>query len=208
MRVIVCSMFSPSHQELADISVPNLQEYANRHGYELRIINIENDKWEYKKHEAFKEWMDKDECDLIWYKDVDSLITNLSIPIESFVDDENVFYLTKDFNEINGGSVIIKNTIGGRMFNDMVLENGGMFENEQNLFNSFPILVFGVDFMKTLSHPSINSYKYDLYPECKSHVGREDLGDWQPGNFVIHFPALQLKDRIELMKWYSQKIIR
>lgn len=208
MRVIVCTMYSPSHQELADISIPNFQEYTDRHGYELRIINIENDKWEFKKHEAFKEWMDKDECDLIFYKDIDSLITNISIPITDFVDKDYSFYLTKDFTELNGGAVIIKNTKEGRLFNDIVLENKDTFENEQNFYNSMPMLMMGANIMNPLMHPSINSYDYSLYPECKEYVGREDLGDWQQGNFVIHFPALQLSHRLKMMKEYLQKIIK
>lgn len=198
MRIVVCTMYSPAYKELAELTVPNMQKYAARHGYDTHIIFVEDEKWAYKKHEAFKELFEMG-YDLIWYKDVDAIITNLSVPIESFLDDENVFYITKDFNELNGGSVIIKNTTAGRMFNSIVLENSDMFENEQNLFNSFPILVLGVDFMKILPHPSINSYKYDLYPECKGCVGREYLGDWMGGNFVLHVPALGLGKRLEIL---------
>lgn len=201
-------MFSPSHQRLADISVPNLEQYCNRHGYEMRIINVENDKWEYKKHEAFQDWMDKEEADLIWYKDVDSLITNMTIPITDFIDDYYSFYLTKDFTELNGGSVIIKNTEAGRMFNEMVIENRDMFDNEQNIYNFIPMFTFCIDIMKPIPHPSINSYSYDLYPECKEYIGREDLGDWHTGNFLIHFPGLGIEDRIELLKEFNKKIVK
>lgn len=199
-RVVCCTMFSPSHSELAELSVPNLQWYCKRHGYEMMLIEIENDKWEYKKHEAFKRWMDNNDADLIWYRDVDSVITNLSIPITDFVDDYNSFYLTKDFNELNGGSVIIKNTMSGRCFNDLVLEHRDRFENEQNFYNSIPMLTLGKDMMKQIQHPSINSYQYSLYPECSSYVGKEFLGDWKEGNFVLHVPALPMQKRIEILK--------
>jgi len=199
MKILCCTMFSPSHEELAEVSVPNLQEYCKIHGYDMRIIYIENDKWEYKKHEAFREYF-KEWYDLIWYKDVDSVITNLKIPVTDFIDDYYSFYLTKDFNEFNGGSVIIKNTEMGRRFNDMVLENRDMFENEQNFYNSMPMLMFGIDIMKPIPHPSINSYHYNLYPECKEYVGREDLGDWKEGNFLLHVPALPIEQRIKILK--------
>lgn len=203
MNVCVCTMFSPSHQELATLTVPNMEAYAKVHGYDTHIIEIENDKWEYKKHEAFTELLK--EYDLVWYKDIDTIITNLSVPIESFIDDYYSFYLTKDFNELNGGSVIIKNTKEGKLFNDMVLENKGTFENEQNFYNSMPMLMMGSNIIKPLQHPSINSYNYSLYPECKEYVGREDLGDWKEGNFVLHVPALSIEKRIKVLK--NTKII-
>lgn len=207
MNVVCCTMFSPSHQVLADLTVPNLREYNKRHGYATWIINIKNDNWEYKKHEAF-DYMFKylADGDIIWYKDVDSIITNMTIPITNFIDDYYSFYLTKDFTELNGGSVIIKNTPAGRKFNEIILEQKDAFENEQNVYNSFPFLTMGIEFMKPLKHPSINSYKYELYPECKDYVGREDLGDWKDGNFVLHVPALSLEKRLEVLS--QAKIIR
>lgn len=205
MKVICCTMFSPSHQSLADLTVPNLKEYCERHKYKMRLINIENDKWEYKKHEAFANYFNEG-ADLIWYKDVDSIITDLTKPITDFVDAAYSFYLTKDATEFNGGSVIIKNTSSGNYLNDLVLDNRGMFQNEQNFYNSMPMLMFGINIMKPIPHPSINSYQYSLYKECPQYVGRVDLGDWIEGCFLLHVPALSLEKRLEVLK--SVKIIR
>jgi len=201
-NILCCTMFSPSHEELAEVSVPNLQEYCTIHGYDMRIIYIENDKWEYKKHEAFREYF-KEGYDLIWYKDVDSVITNLKIPITNFIDDKHDFFITRDFTELNGGSVIIKNTVPGIFLNDMILINADFLkntsiQNEQNVYNS--IYGYCKNIIKELPHPSINSYHYNLYPECKEYVGREDLGDWKDGNFLLHVPALQMEQRIKILK--------
>lgn len=198
MKICVATMFSPAYQELANLTVPNMQQYAGKHGYDTHIIFVEDEKWAFKKHEAFRELFEKG-YDLIWYKDVDSVITNFKIPITDFIDDYYSFYLTKDFTELNGGSVVIKNTESGRVFNDIVLENRGVFENEQNFYNSMPMLIFGVDIMKPIPHPSINSYSYSLYPECTSHVGREDLGDWEEGHLLLHVPALSLEKRLDVL---------
>lgn len=198
MKVVCCTMFSPSHNELANISVPNLREYSERYGYEVRLIMVENDKWEYQKHEAFVRYF-KEDIDLIWYKDIDTIITNMTMPITGFIDDENSFFITKDFNELNGGSVIIANTYDGRTLNYFVLRRSDQFQNEQNVYNVYHENLLDAG-MKVLHHPSINSYKYDLYPECKDYVGREDLGDWKEGNFVLHVPALPLEKRLEVLK--------
>lgn len=200
-------MFSPSHNALANVSVPNLQEYADRHGYQWMVIMVENDKWEYKKHEQFERYFNEfKDLELIWYKDVDTIITDMTKPITDFIDDHYSFYLTKDANEFNGGSVIIKNTAVGRAFNKTVLENRNMFQNEQNVYNSMPMLMFGIDIMKPIPHPSINSYDYSLYKEHPEYVGREDLGDWAEGHLLLHVPGLPMEKRIEVLS--NAKIIR
>jgi hypothetical protein len=204
MKVCCCTYYSPSHKALADISLPNLSEYCARHGYYMRVDNIENDKWEYVKHKMFEELFDLG-YGLIWYRDIDSVITNLSIPITSFTDEHYSFYITKDANELNGGSVIIKNTEAGRRFNKIILSQSGVYENEQNVYNSIPFLMFGVDFMKPLPHPSINSYDYSLYPEFPNLRRRED-GHHHEGDFVLHVPALSMERRIEVLK--NAKITR
>lgn len=205
MKVACCTYYSPSYKALADISLPNLSEYCHRHGYYMWVENIENDRWEYVKHEMF-ERLFKEGFDLIWYRDIDSIITNMNFQITDFINDSSDFFLTKDFTELNGGSVVIKNTKKGVWVNNEILRVRNEFENEQNAINS----LFGIPFfrkgIRILSHPSINSYDYSLYPECKEYVGREDLGDWREGNFVLHVPALPMEKRIEVLK--NAKIVR
>jgi hypothetical protein len=47
----------------------------------------------------------------------------------------------------------------------------------------------------------MNSYDYALY-------GNENNeGQWQPGDFVIHFPGLSLEKRIELVRKYSKGVV-
>ncbi len=200
-------MYSPSHEGLADICVPNLERYAKRHGYELRTIHIENDKYHYKKHEAFKEWMDKDECDVIFYCDVDTLIMNHEYRVEDFINGDDFFYITADPNGLNGGVVIFRNGMRGKIFNDFVLEQRFNYENEQNVYDAFREHKNVGRMISVKPHPSFNQYDYSLYIECKDRMGREDLGDWQPGNFLIHFPALSPGNKIAMMQEYSKKII-
>lgn len=206
MRVVCCTMYSPAYKELAAICLPNLSKYCERHGYGMHIIHVEDQKWEFKKHEEFKELAETWKADVLFYCDIDTLITNHGIKIESFLDDENSYYVTKDFNELNNGVLILKCDDHGKWVNDFIL--GGKkiqgHENEQNTLNYY---LEELAWVKICSHPSFNSYDYSCYPECKELIGDEYAGDWKPGNFVIHFPGLGLKDRVELMKEYSQKII-
>lgn len=199
MRIAVATMWGGDYADLASFTNSNMIDYCERHGYECRFILLAHDeRWEYRKHEAFKVWFEQG-IDLIWYKDIDSLITNMSKPIPQNFDGD--FAITRDFNELNGGSILIRNTPVGHAINSYILADRNNYENEQNVFNSD---AFQDCFYKRISHlpqSEINSYRYDLYPECKSHVGREDLGDWVEGkSFVLHVPGLSLEKRLEVLR--------
>ncbi len=196
MRVLVYTMYSHEYQQIADVTLPVLKEYCAKHGYDWEIIRLPDHHWEYAKHEYLKEKM-KWGIDLFWYLDVDALITNQDIKIESFLDDEHEFYITHDGFELNGGSIIIKNTKMGRLFNDLILWQRKDFDNEQNAINFWAKHLQGI--VKALPHPSINSFDYSLYPEFPDTRGREQ-GHWHEGDFVFHAPALGLGKRVEVLK--------
>lgn len=200
-------MFSPSHQALADISVPNLEAYCKRHGYEMRIIHIENDNYAYKKHEAFKEWVQNDYFDILLYIDIDALIMNFNYKVEDFINDDECFCITADPNGLNGGVILLRNDTWGKLFNDFVLEQRNNYENEQNIYDAFREHESVGRLITVKPHPSFNQYDYSLYIECKDRIGREDLGDFKEGNFIIHFPALSIENKIAMMQEYKEKII-
>lgn len=202
-------MWSPAYQELADICVPNLQEYCDKHGYELRNINARNNDCWFRKHQFFNDVFESTkEDDIIFYCDVDTLITNHNIKIEQIVLNEPSVFITKDFNELNGGSIILRCDRTGRLINQYILSQKENFQNEQNVYNSSEFKIRFGSSTCILQQNTINSYSYDLYPECREYIGRNDLGDWANGDFLIHFPGLGINDRIELMKEFKEKIIK
>jgi len=133
MKVVVCTMFSNSYQAIADITLPVLKNYCEKHGYELNVITCPDWDYNYVKHEWLKEKM-KEDIDLFFYIDADALITNQSVPIESLIDEEHSFFVSEDVTEINGGVFILKNNDWGRFFNNTVLEEKDTFVNEQNVY--------------------------------------------------------------------------
>lgn len=204
MRIVCMTMYSPSNQLLADITVPNLKEYTDRHGYELYELKIDDGKFHYEKHLAVKDLF-KHGVDIIFYKDVDSLITNLQKPITDFIDTEHDFFITKDCNEINGGSLIIINTVWSRMFNDFVLFKKYDYNNEQEVYVAYQYDKRFKDKIKILPHPSINSYLYELYPSIPQKTHEE--GQWEEGDFLLHLPATTITQRINIFNEYKNKIV-
>lgn len=195
MNILLVTMWGNSYKEIADVTVPIMEYYAKKHNYGFaQILLSDSIDWPYKKHEFFKTAYD---YDVIFYLDVDCLITNLNIKVEFFIDDKNDLFITKDWNEINGGSLILKRTESGMQLNELIIKMKGIFENEQNAI----VWLMGHEnfskFVKILPHPSINSYLYENYKEIG--VLTPEQGQWEEGQFILHTPALSFERRIDIL---------
>jgi hypothetical protein len=203
-------MYSKEYAEIAATTLPNMVEYCSRHGYKADAIVLENgEDWPYKKHERIRELFNEG-ADVVWYRDIDLIITNMNYTVQDVLFPVADFgmYITKDYNELNGGSIVMVNNEHGRTLNDLILHHRNEYDNEQNLYNALKdTLPFSED-MKIISQQRLNAYRYDLYPECQSHVGEPSLGDWAEGelSFVLHVPALPLNQRLEVLR--NAKITR
>lgn len=204
MKIAVVTMWAGNYMGIAELTLPVMREYCKFHNYEFREIWLENgNEYHFKKHEYFTELF-KSDIEAIWYLDIDCLITDIAKPITDFMDEEHDLFITEDKTELNGGSIIIKNTAWARAFNDLVLEQRKNFDNEQNVYVAFhPIQVIS-NKINVLPHPSINSYLYELYPEYGKLTLEE--GQWEEGCFVLHTPAAPMNVRIDALK--NAKIIR
>ena len=99
MKILVLTQYAENYNELADVTVPVLKKYCERHGYDLCVHKIEMP-YHYKKHYVIEKL---NNYDLVFYIDIDAMVTNHKIKIESFLNEEKDFYITKDLNELNGG---------------------------------------------------------------------------------------------------------
>ena len=198
MKIAVCTTHSPAYAEVAAVTMPVMEAYCERHGYSFHEIKVEDNKWAYKKHGFFKELFETD-VDAVLHIDVDAVFTNFNTKIEDFIDQEHDYFITKDFNELNTGNIILKNTDNGKWINEIILSQIDCFENEQNAVNW---LMGNPGFnqrVKIVPHPSLNSYQYSLYKECSELVGKTELGDWTEGCFILHVPALPISKRAEIL---------
>jgi hypothetical protein len=203
MKIAVCTMHSPCYAEISGITIPVMKAYCELHGYEFHEIICPDWKFHYVKHEYFKDSLQTDITALL-YIDCDALIVNKSVPIESLIDEEHSLFITEDATELNGGVFILKNNEWGHFFNNTVLEESDNFNNEQNVYVHYKEHPNFKPHIKILPQHKLNSYDHSLYPELSDRVGKEDLGDYKPGHFIIHFPALTILKRAEEIKKYIQ----
>lgn len=198
--VVACTLYSKNCKELADISIVNLARYCGIHNYRMRILELDDTAWEYKRHEEFEKLCEEfGEGLIFWGKDIDTVITDMDKPITDFLDSEHDMFICHDGFYLNIGSMLLKNTEGGRWLNKRILELRNDFSSEQDVINSEMSNPEFASKVKVLQHPAINSFKYDEYPELKYKTTSSE-GSWEKGNFLFHAAALGYEKRIELLK--------
>ncbi len=201
--------YTPDWQPLADIVLPKVEAYCKRHEYVMATSTITYGisapglcKMKRLLDKLINGIHDYD-YNLIWLLDLDTLITNPSIPFTQFTDNEHDIFITEDVHGINAGSWIIRNTEASRLFVRTVINNFDAPE-EQTVMKRYLDMVK----VKILPHPSINSYKYELYKDIlKDELGERVMsheeGQWQPGDLLLHLPGLDMQTRINTFLYYE-----
>lgn len=189
--------YTPKWELLADIVLPEVRKYCKKYSFLKCFLESKEDKdWAFNKMAYLSPLLGEFDADLIWVLDLDALITNPAIPFTDFTDDEHDIFITKDINGINAGSWIMRNTEASRNFLKTIVNNFNE-PHEQILMNRYLHMVK----VKYLPHPSINSYRYELYKDLLGEVNvAHDQGQWQPGDLLLHLPGLSLEKRIEVFK--------
>lgn len=222
------------YQSLADLTWhQNKIPYAKEHGYQTfcRTDNFkENASIGFQKIWYIRELLDlHPEVEWFWWTGTDTMITNFGTRIQDRIDDRYHFIIAVDVNGINADSFLIKNSDEARRYLDHVIaleqESYQYWDTEQwamarvlgfpgtgqpewpsgdalTINNEFK------DIVKLVPQRYMNSFNYQLY-HYKDH--RDKLGwdgNWQLGDWLIHWPACSLEYRLQLADFYGKYIIR
>lgn len=227
-------LHNDKYQPLADLTwEQNKVKYAQLHGYQYfcRTDNFhEGSLIGYQKMWFLKDLLDAHpEVEWFWWTGTDTMITNFGTRIEDRIDNTKHFMVCVDVNGINADSFLIRNTPEGRKFLDAILaaeeECSKHWDGEQRAIavvlgfpvtgqyvntavDKFQITNEWKDIVKVLPQRYMNSFNYYLY-HYKDH--RDSLGwdgNWQIGDWLIHWPAINLEGRIQLYDFYKDHIIR
>ena len=220
--IMVASIHDENYQELAKLTFEqNKKLYCARHNYPL-IAKVGDFSSDYPIHfdkmslilDAFEE-----NQEIIWayWLDCDALITNLEVRLESIIDDNYHIIIATDWNGLNTGSFLVKNSIEGKNWLKFIYEQRfiELYQDhpwhEQlaiiNHFQEFSHL------FKIVPQRTFNSYDFDFYQLLSgTDYPRFDKlgtnGQWKEGDFVVHFPGLQNNDIIKYIKNYLEKQIK
>lgn len=223
------------YQKLADLTWnQNKVIYAKKHGYQTFCRSEsfrEGSKMIFQKIWFIKEMMEEHpEIEWFWWTDTDAMITNFSTRIEDRVFSSHHFILAVDINGTNAGSFLIRNTPEGRGVIDAIIslekESENYWDSEQHAMHKllgFPETgALGWPSPENLKPPQkyenvvklvpqryMNSFNYQLYRQYTDYSDKLGYnGNWQFGDWVIHWPAIDNESRVQLFHFYNQHIVK
>lgn len=209
--IVVTSMFNSKHADLASYTWANKQRYAEKHGYRAipKTENFSVEQIHFDKFLHILDIMNSDSnIDWVWWLDNDAMVTNFDVPLTELIDDNYHVIMGVDIASINTGSFLVKNSMQGRQWLEFILSKKGEYKNDNKWFEQQAVIDFYPkfqDIFKVIPQKTINSYDYRMYG-----VDPEDLlgysGQWEQGDFVIHWPGLQNDLRIKLAQAYEKQI--
>lgn len=200
----VVTLYHPNYQPLADLVLPNLQEYCDKHGYTLlyHCGNYGGGQIGFQKMRYLRDLM-RGDLELALVVDLDVIITNLDKRFEDFISGDNDYFVTKDVNGINNGSFIIRKTDWSMHLLKFMLDHESGFTCEQNVLKTLEAQLVNHG-LGILPHPSINSYLHpslgspfeSIYPEWRDTTFPNV---WRQGDFLLHLPGMNLEQRLHLL---------
>jgi len=207
MRIAIQILYSKDWEDLAHVIVPNAVQYCVKHNYVWNIQCVKGQYDAFDKIRHMQEIFEMDEADAVFSLDCDTLITNHTIKVEEYLDYFHDAYFTKDYNGLNCGSFIIKKSEWSNSFLKFILSirTEPKMYCEQDAINMYMETIPNDEHIKILTHPSINSYIYQNYPEIplQSH----EQGQWNVGDFVLHLPGISMGKRIDILNKTKEQII-
>lgn len=217
------------YKPLADLTwEQNKVIYAKKHGYAYHHKPFTGafDKIRFTKEIL----VENPNYKWIWWTGCDSMITNMEVRIEDRVLDQYHFLITVDVNGLNSDSYLVKNSPEGIALLDDILskeeESMKFWDQDQRGICLALGLPYTADpswpqpgpidviekyknIVKILPQKYMNSYNYSFYRE---HVDTRDKlgvnGEWSYGDWLIHWPALNLESRINCFMKYQPFVVR
>ena len=97
------------YKELIDLTLPNKEEYCNKHGYKLvvKVFEKENDVTLPKQYLLQQNILNNDADWLCWI-DTDAIIMNMCITLDTLVYNDYDFIIGEDWNGINSGIFFLR----------------------------------------------------------------------------------------------------
>lgn len=218
MKFALVTAYDEAYKPLADLTWENNKKlYAQRWGYDTYTVtegftSLGDISWARTRKvvellESGYDWVHAVGCD--------TMITNFNIRLEDLVDANSDFIIAADCLNINNDSYLAHNTencINWLKYLDTLQDQYCMkhpWNDQQCMIDNIERLGDG---LKIVPQKLINSYDYDLYPGIIPHIFKKDLfgndGQWQVGDFLIHWPAVALDKRIQLAHNMMEQVVK
>ena len=201
-RYAVATYHAANFQDLADLTVPSKEAYCKLQGYDLHVV-VDEEFARWRSLEIVSGLLSQG-YDAVLYIDCDAIITSPHMRIEDLIL-FGEFLLTSDLYGLNMGVFCAQRTEGAtKLLYAMMTEGAnltrGHFWCEQEAVMRFARFAPYDRVVKILPQRIMNSYsniEHNRPPWIDSN--------WQPGDFILHMPALVNEDRFRVIEEASER---
>ena len=230
-KIAIVSLHTPNFQTLADYTWPNKVEYAERHGYRY-FCKTDGFTFHWPSGEKFpmiKQYLlDNPDTEWVWWVDTDTLITDYTKRVEEFLDDDYHFIIgtdvdhnpesshNKDHRAVNAGSFFVRNSSEAHAYLDWMLSVYEEFEKEYGWWTEQRIIDASCNFsnlkltwkkyIKICPQHWFNSFDCEPRRFARDLLG--ERANWEPGDFLVHWPGVGMDTRMRLVGKYLNLITK
>ncbi len=233
MNIIILSVHDATFQPIANLTVPHMIEYCQRHDYKLKIDNcvdaVDTSSKQpfqhiinHRKLMLIKNHILSQKYDWVFWLDTDALIMNMTIKLEYFIDNNYDLIIGEDWNGINAGVFFIKSCQASVDFIDSCIQyKPTQFDKERTPYWWWPseqcAITRCINMKRTriVHHSLFNGYIIE--PNSTNMWPQYDIGpfdkNFKPkvfthGDFIIHFVSYDIPHKVAQISHYIKKIIR
>lgn len=217
--IILATMHDDNYAELAAETWDNNKvKYAEKHGYAYiaKTENFYGIPPGFEKVQFLIDLLDAyPDTEWIWWTGTDSMVTNFNVKVEDKVIAEADIVMSADFNFIiNCDSILVRNTAASKAWLQSIMDAMPEYHNHQYKEQQFMIDTIdtaeAVISLQPQNH--MNSYEYKCYKVAPWNYQQEtdvngDRGQWEPGDWLVHWPGTQPNERLALVAETKDKII-
>ena len=216
MRCALATIHNENYAALANLTWnQNRVLYAQKHNYGAiaKTDNFNGMNLGFAKIALLLEIMKTNQYDLIHWSGTDTLITNFTIPLTEFVYDGYHITIATDFNGLQSDSFVIRNTMEGRAWLQMILDKMPEYLNHPFLEQGVMMETYQQyqHIVKVVPQRFLNSYHYQLYRNKGATNNHDKMGfngQWYIGDFLIHAPDQHMNIRMELFNQIMPMVIK
>ena len=212
MKVLIATAHDAGYRSLADITLPTVQRYAEKHGYELfydgERVEEEKDACKaaifFRAYDSGKFGPD----DLFMWIDTDAIIANPDIRVEDiwakYADPETHFLWSFNWDGPNSGVYLARISAQARNFiNVYMIEQLAMGWGDQNAMNQKSLYRPFRDWVKCIPGKVMNAAPYEEYG-LQNEPNKNELNNYEPGDWIVHLPGMEASRRAMLLSKYAQ----
>ena len=216
-NIAIVTLFDKNYEDLAKVSLPDKVEYARAHGYDFiyfdEVIDASRPP-QWSKVKAVEYLLN--DYEWVWWIDIDALIMNNSVRLESIIDNQyDIIFTENKYSVISNGSSFFRNSQLTKDFlqesyalNDPLLKdvNIMVFDHEQQpmriLYQQVPKYRQRI---KLLHERVCNSFWYTNSQSALSAYPNWNKEDniYQAGDFVVNFCGRSKEERVDVMKIFK-----